>query len=174
MSPRALLLGVGSAAGVLVGRALDGLQLLPGVHESDAVRTIALAPGWTLMGAALSLLLGMLVDRLLPHRARAVAVLVGGQALVLATPELLGRGGDGHGEAPLVGAVLIQLLLSVLTVTTALLVTRLVLSAAPAAFPRPPGLSSGRLSYGVVLAHRRVTGRGGRAPPRGPVPATHS
>lgn len=126
MSPRAVLLALGSLAGVLTGRALDGLGLLPGVHESAQVRAIALSPTWTVAGILACLLLGLGVERLLRRSRTAGAVLlVLGQLLVLAAPELAGRTGEtSSGEAPLVVAVAVQLALSLLTVTTVAAVRR--------------------------------------------------
>ena len=127
MSPAALLLSLGSLAGVLCGRTLDGLGLLPGVRESDQVRAIALSPTWTVAAVAACLLLGPAVDRTLRRSRRAgVLMLLGGQLLTLAAPELAGRTGhSAGGEAPLVLAIGVQLALSVLTVSTALVVRRL-------------------------------------------------
>jgi hypothetical protein len=169
LTARATLLGVSSATGILSGRALDGLGLLPGVHESEQVRQIALAPSWTAAGLVASLLLGVLADLSLTRlrsRLLTVAVLVGGQLVVLATPELLGRAGHGSGEAPLYVAVAVQLLLSVLTVSTAVAVRRLTGSIPTTS----PGLAldtavAGTSSYRVVLLPLRCGGLGGRAPP---------
>jgi hypothetical protein len=126
MSPRAVLLALGSVAGVLTGRALDGLGLLPGVHESAQVRAIALSPAWTVAGVLACVLLGLGVERLLRRsRAAGILLLVTGQLLVLAAPELAGRAGhSSSGEAPLLVAVAVQLALSLVTVTTVVAVRR--------------------------------------------------
>jgi hypothetical protein len=173
---RALLLVVGSAAGVLTGRALDGLGLLPGVHESEQVRRIALSPSWTAAGLAGCLLLGLAVARLLRrHAPAALVLLVLGQTAIVAAPEMAGRAGPSAGEAPLVVAVAVQVLLSLLTVSTALLVLQLV---RPSLTVRPGPLrvagSRGLPPYRVVLRVGRAGGVGGRAPPHGPCCPSHS
>ena len=142
MTPAALLLALGSATGVLCGRALDGLGLLPGVHESEQVRAIALSPRWTVACVAACVLLGHAVERTLRRsRPAGILLLLGGQLLVLAAPELAGRAGHSDGgEAPLFVAIGVQLALSVLTVTTGLVVRRLLglVLLAPAAPVTPP------------------------------------
>lgn len=167
MSPRAVLLALGSVTGVLTGRALDGLGLLPGVHESVQVRAIALSPSWTVAGVLACVLLGVGVERLLRRSRTAGAVLlVLGQLLVLAAPELAGRTGTASsGEAPLAVAVAVQLALSVLTVTTVLVVRRelrwpspsagLLWVTAPCSSTPPPSLVAAVLDMGK-----------GRGPPK--------
>lgn len=176
MTPRAALIGAGSAAGVLASRALDGFALLPGVHEPEAVRRAVLAPGWTVVGLLMCLLLGHLVSRLV--RAApwfAGVILVAGQLLVLGMPELLGRVGEaqpasgraGEHWTSLASAVGLQVLLALLTVTTALLVVNLMATTASVS---PCGSAAARLPttpYSVVVKHRRCGGGGGRAPPGG-------
>jgi hypothetical protein len=168
MSPSALLLALGSLAGVLCGRALDGLGLLPGVHESAQVRAIALSPSWTLAGVTACLLLGPAVARTLRRsRPAGVLLLLGGQLLVLSAPEIAGRTGHHEGgEAPLFVAIGVQLALSVLTVTTALVVRRLLAPAqlAPAA-PAPPA-RAGLALVRPATARQLDGGVRGRGPPR--------
>lgn len=168
MSPSALLLALGSIAGVLCGRALDGLGLLPGVHESDQVRTVTLSPSWTVAGVAACLLLGPVVEAALRRsRLAGVLLLVGGQLLVLSAPELAGRAGDAHdGGAPLYAAIGVQLALSLLTVTTALVVRRFLLVTVPApAVPAPPRRDSD-VPTEVAAARLLPGGVRGRAPPQ--------
>ncbi len=169
MTWRGQLLAIGAATGLSLGRALDGLGLLPGVHESPPVRAAALSPAWTVAGLIACVLLGEGAARLLQRRRDlAFGVLLLGQVLVLTAPELAGRGGAEHpgGEAPLVLAVAVQLAVCLLTVSTALLVLRLV--SATRARPRRPDLVRGG-SAGSVPAVRRTPpvlgGVGGRAPP---------
>lgn len=177
MTPRALLLGVGSATGVLASRSLDGLALLPGVHESAAVRSAVLAPGWTVASLVACLLLGHAVSRLVrPSPWLAGCALLAGQSLVLAAPELIGRaeavGTSGAPQGEHVGAVAaaiaVQLVLAMVTVSTAILVLRLLNPLGLRRLPRlaaDAGLSAP--PYLVVLKHRRGGGGGGRAPPAG-------
>lgn len=167
VNARAALLAMGSAAGVLTGRALDGLGVLPGVHESAQVRAVALDPRWTGLGLLTCLGLGVAVQRLVARsRTVAILVLVLGQTAILAAPELAGRTGPEQGEQPLVVAVAVQLLLSLLTVTTVLLALELghrwCAACARAAVPEHRQLPA----YRVVGSQERRGGVRGRSPPR--------
>lgn len=175
MTPRAALLALGSVTGVLTGRALDGLGLLPGVHESAEVRAIALSPAWTLAGLAACALLAVGVEALLRRtRAGGAAALVLGQLLVLAAPELAGRADQSFGEAPLFVAVGVQLLLSVLTVATVLVVRRELASPAYACLPRwvptRPTWTATAALQGWVLDIGKGRGPPGGWAPHAPTP----
>jgi hypothetical protein len=127
MTPRAALLAVTSATGLLLARALDGLGLLPGVAESEAVRRAALDPRVTALGLLGCLALGLLAERLLAKRpAAAGAVLVVGQLGLVVGLEEGGRelsgAPEGGGETGLWVAAAVQLVLAVVAVTTALVV----------------------------------------------------
>jgi hypothetical protein len=174
VTPRALLLAATSAVGLLIARALDGLGLLPGVTESPTLRATALDPRWNALGLLGCLALGAVAAKLLPRAAvLSATVLIGGQvALVMALEEtgraLSGTGGsDGGGDTGLWIATSLQVLLVVLSLTTALLFLALV----------PPVLGVGTWSglvrvagasaYRVVLSQAPVGGKRGRAPPVG-------
>jgi hypothetical protein len=167
----AALLTLAAATGLLAARAVDGLGLLPGVHESEAVRRAATDPRWTALGLLGCLVLGVLAARLLRRSAvLAVGLLVGGQvALVVALEEVareLSGAPEEGGESGLVVAVAMQLLLAVLAVSTAVLVL---------ALPHPdvgtpelePPLSRLFPAYRVVLVGGPRSGPRGRSPPGG-------
>jgi hypothetical protein len=170
VTARAVLLALASAAGVLLARALDGLGLLPGVVESDAIRTAATDPRWTGLGMVLCVLLGVAGARLLSRSPRAaVAVLVlGQQAVVVALEEvareLAGAPEPPGGETGLWVAALLQVPLAALAVAAALVVLRLV---PPGAQPtlRPPRPGRQLPPYRLVLLHRVDARARGRAPP---------
>jgi hypothetical protein len=167
----ATLLTTAAAAGLLAARAVDGLGLLPGVHESEPVRRAATDPLWTALGLLGCLVLGGLAARLLRRSAvLAVGLLVGGQVVVLVALEEAAREVSGApeegGESGLVVAVALQLVLAVLAVTTALLVL---------ALPRPDlrAPTAERVlgrpfpAYRVVLVGGPRSGPRGRSPPVG-------
>lgn len=162
-----LLLGTTSAAGLLAARALDGLGLLPGVTESEAVRAAALDPRWTGLGVVLCVGLGVMAGRLLARPWLAVAVLVGGQAGLVVLLEEMARevsgAPEGGGESGLVVAVALQLLLAVLAVSTAVLVLALVLP-----LHRAPGAMGYRRAQ--LPAYRVVVVQASQGPPRGRAP----
>jgi hypothetical protein len=171
MTRSGALLTVAAGTGLLSARALDGLGLLPGVQEPEEVRRAAADPRWTTLGLLGCLLLGVLAARLLRRSAvLAVGLLVGGQvALVVALEELareLSGAPEGGGETGLVVAVVLQLLLAVLAVSTALLVLGL---ARPALVPlaQLPALGPASPAYRVVPVGGPRSGPRGRSPPGG-------
>jgi hypothetical protein len=171
MSPRGALLTAASAAGLLLARGLDGLGVLPGVDESEAVRRTALDPRWTAVGLVACLGLGQLASRLLRRSPwPAIGVLVLGQlAVVVALEEVareLSGGPEGGGESGLWVATAAQLVLALLAVTTALLVLRL--DSTPQSAPLRLLDASRRLPpYGLVLVRDAGGPPRGRAPPAG-------
>ena len=175
MTPRALLLAATSAVGLLVARALDGMGLLPGVTESAAVRSTALDLRWNALGLVGCGVLGAVAARLLTRAAvLSATVMVGGQVGLVVALEESGRAlsgvtesGGGGGETGLWVATAVQVLLVVLSLTTALLVLALV---PPALTVRAwPGMVrvAGAPAYRVVLSQAPVGGKRGRAPPVG-------
>jgi hypothetical protein len=142
VAARPVLLAAAAAFGVLGGHVLDAYGLLPGVHESAAVRSAVLAPTYdvaTVLGAAV---LGFGVERLLRCRRRALALLalVGGQLGLLALPEVIGREEAGGGEewGALSIAVLLQVLVAAGAVGLAVLVESVLVRALRP--PRRPAL----------------------------------
>lgn len=131
--PRQVALAAAAATAVLVGHLLDARGLLPGVHESAAVRRAALAPSLfviTVVGAAL---LALMADRLLRNCRPGLSLLslVAGQIGLLGLPELLAREESGEGEqwGALAVAVAVQVLLATATIAAVLLVEALLLRA---------------------------------------------
>lgn len=171
MTPRATLLAVTSAVGFLLARALDGLGLLPGVTESASVRAMALDPVWNTAGLLACIGLGVVAARLLRRApALSVAVLVGGQVALVMTVEEGGRALSGAappegGETGLWVASAVQAALVVLSVTTALLVTALVMPALAAPGSPERDGKEALSSYRVVLSLAPQGGHSGRGPP---------
>jgi hypothetical protein len=184
---RPLLLAAGAAAGVLGGHVLDALGLLPGVHESAAVRAAALAPTYDVLTVVGAAVLALGVEQLL-RRGRswlAAAALVGGQTALLAMPEAMaelragagagagGTGGGGEGEqlATLAVAVGLQVVLASVAVGLAVVLDALLLR-----LPQPlqaegvPATPAPLHVVPVVRAGRVVGGLRGRGPPVPVVP----
>ena len=169
MTPGGLLLALATAAALLLSRLLDGLGVLPGVHEPGALRAELLAPGWTAVTAVAGLVLGAVAHRLRTKRLLALAVLVGGQlGLLVGLEELVrswsGLPEGGGGESGLWLAVVLQVLVAWAAVTVVLVTT---LGCRPR--PRTTWVpEAGRVtapSYRLEEERRPVGGVGGRAPP---------
>ena len=168
---RRLLLAASASSAVVVGHLLDALALLPGVHESSAVRAAALAPSYDVLTVAGAALLACIAEALLlrRHVGLAVVALTGGQLGLLALPEALGRAeahGQGEQWGALVVAVSVQVLLAVGAVGAALLVDLLLLRLprrleyVAVAAAGVPGSRVSRLHGGRVVGGVR-----GRGPP---------
>src|SRR4051812_24233064 len=98
---RRVLLAASASTAVVTGHVLDALGLLPGVHESIAVRAAALAPSYDVLTVAGAALVACVAESLLRRRRAwaAVAALLAGQSGLLALPEALGRAeASSHGE----------------------------------------------------------------------------
>lgn len=157
-----------AAVSVLAGHALDAFGLLPGVHESAAVRATALAPRFAVLTVVGAVLLALGADHLLRVRRPLVALvsLAAGQLALLGAPELLGREEAGAGEqwGALTVAVGVQVLLACAAMVTVLLLDALLARAlrVPAAlslppFPEPTGLR-GSLPPGRTPVATRMRG----------------
>jgi hypothetical protein len=176
---RPLLLAGAASTGVITGHALDALGLLPGVHESAAVRAAALAPKFTLLTVLGAGLLAVAAEALLRRQRAwlAVCVLVAGPTALLALPEALaeaagkaGQAAAGGGEAEeianLAVAVGLQVLLAVVAIGLAVVVDTLLLR-----LPRPltpvrvPGVPRAVVCVPAAPAGRIVGGVRGRGPP---------
>jgi hypothetical protein len=169
---RPVLLAMAASTGVLGGHALDAFGLLPGVHESSAVRAEVLAPSYDVLTVVGAAALAWGVELVLRRRRPwlATAVLLAGQTALLGLPEALGHaeagGGQGEEWGALAVAVGLQVLLAAGAVGTAVVIDVLLL--------RLPRLrSSVRLQALAPLirrapqvAHGRVVGGvRGRGPP---------
>jgi hypothetical protein len=175
MTPRAALLAVASAAGLLTARALDGFGLLPGVTESPELRRAVLDPRLTALGLAACLVVGAVAARLQRvHPALAAGAVVAGQVGLVVSLEELGRELTGApppagGETGLWVAAAVQLLLALVAVTTVLLLVLPIvgvgcgvrLGAVPTRLPSYPELA-------LQVVERSECERG---PPRRLVPA---
>lgn len=175
---RPLVLAAAAATGVIAGHLLDALSLLPGVHESAAVRATALAPKATVLTVLGAGLLAVAAEGLLRRRRPwlAVSVLVTGQTALLAVPEAIaeaaGRvGGAAGGEAEQVAklsvAVGLQVVLALVAVGLAVVVDTVLLQLPSLRRPalRVPGLLRVGSGRAVVPAARLVGGVRGRDPP---------
>jgi hypothetical protein len=171
---RTVLLAASAAAAVTSGHLLDALGLLPGVHESAAVRTVALAPAYTcltVLGAAA--LAGGVAGLLRRERTgAAVGALVGGQTALLALPEVLGRVEEGDGEewGGLALAVGVQLVLAVAAVAAARALADRVLVVLLHGEVRPRPLPPPAVPRRKAPSGRLVGGVRGRGPPVRAVP----
>ena len=132
MRTRGVCAALAAVAGAAAVHALDEAGLLPGVHETVAVRE-AMTPLLTVAWLALAGALGWLAAR-----TRAVPVGGAGAVLVAALPELAGRADPGAFVEPaaLAGAALQWLLL--MAVLGILVVTERHLAATPLRRPRLP------------------------------------
>ena len=172
---RPVLLALSASAGVLGGHVLDALGLLPGVHESAAVRAAVLAPRYdvlTIVGAAV---LAWGVELLLRRRRPwfATAALLAGQTGLLGLPEALGHAEAGGGEewGALAVAIALQVLLAAGAVGAAVVIDVLLLRLPELRPPVPLQAPGVLLRRPPPVPHGRVVGGvRGRGPPV-PVPS---
>jgi hypothetical protein len=174
---RPVLLAAAAATGVVTGHVLDALGLLPGVHESAAVRSAALAPQYTVITVVGAALLAVAAELLLRRQRPwlAIAVLIAGQTALLAVPEALAEaagktGGGGGGEADEVAklavAVGLQVVLAALAVGVAVVVDALLLRLPRAlVLVRVPQLPRPAVPVLCAPTSRFVGGVRGRGPP---------
>src|SRR4051812_9823603 len=116
---RPVLLAASAATAVVVGHLLDALGLLPGVHESAAVRAAALAPSCDVMTVVGAAAVACVAEALLRRRRPwlAVAALLAGQTFLLWLPEELAHAasaGEASGEGEEWGALAVAVGLQVL------------------------------------------------------------
>jgi hypothetical protein len=119
MRARDVAAAVAGVVGAASTHALDEAGLLPGVHESEAVRTA--------MGPAVTVIWLMLAGGLAWLAVRTRPALVGGSSalIVSAIPELVGRHDPGAiGEPGAVAGALMQWLLLMAVVAVAVIVDR--------------------------------------------------
>jgi hypothetical protein len=180
---RPLLLAAAASIAVITGHVLDALGLLPGVHESAALRAAALAPKFTVMTVVGAGILAIAAEALLRRQRPwlAVAALVAGQTALLALPEALaeaaGTGGGGRGGseadelAKLAVAVGLQVLLAAVAVGIAVVVDTLLLRL-PQQLTRPlvPDVQRAVVATTDVAIGRIVGGVRGRGPPVPAIP----
>jgi hypothetical protein len=181
---RPLLLAAAASIAVITGHVLDALALLPGVHESAALRAAALAPKFTVMTVVGAGILAIAAEALLRRQRAwlAVAALVAGQTALLALPEALaeaagtGGGGTGGGSeadelAKLAVAVGLQVLLAAVAVGVAVVVDTLLLRL-PQQLTRPrvPDVQRAVVATTDVVIGRIVGGVRGRGPPVPAIP----
>jgi len=168
---RRLLLGASAATAVLIGHLLDALGLLPGVHESAAVRSAALAPSYDVLTVVGAVAVAALAEAQLRRRRPWVAgaALLAGQGGLLALPEALGRAETtGHGEqwGALAAAVAVQLLLAAGAVGAAVVIDVLLLRLPRLlGFVPVPVCEVRRRRVAVPTTGRVVGGVRGRGPP---------
>ena len=172
---RPLLLAIAAVLAVGTGHVLDYLGLLPGVHESRAVRAAALAPRFTVLTVVGAALLALAAEGLLRRRrpGLAVAGLVAGQTGLLALPEALaeaagrtGGGGEAQDLAKLAIAVGLQVAVAVLAVGIAVVVDTLLLTMPRSrSLVRIPGVPRPALPVVLLLTGRIAGGVRGRGPP---------
>lgn len=177
MQRRTALLAASATTGVVGCHVLDALGLLPGVHESAAVRAAALAPMFTIPTVVAAAALAVGIELLLRRRRPwlAAAALIGGQTALLGLPEALGEllakhpSGGGHGGENVSGllvAVGIQVVIAAGAVGLAVLLDALLLRA-PASFEllRLAATPATTHVVPVVRAGRVIGGLRGRGPP---------
>ena len=174
---RPVLLALSASAGVLGGHVLDAFGLLPGVHESAAVRAAVLAPSYDVLTVAGAAVLAGGVELLLRRRRPwfAAAALLAGQTGLLGLPEALGHaeagGGEGEAWGALAVAIALQVLLAAGAVGAAVLIDVLLLRLPELRSPvqlQAPGVL---LRRPPPVPHSRVVGGvRGRGPPV-PVPS---
>lgn len=163
MRMRGVAAAVAGLVGAVTARALDEAGLLPGVHESEAVREAmgpALTVGWLLLAAAASWLAA---------RTRPIVVGPVSALAVAGIPELLCRRDPGAMFEPgaLAGALL-QSLLLIAILALAVVADRWLVTIPTPAFARPR-------PHAVVTRSRRpragavVRTAQPRAPPRPPL-----
>jgi hypothetical protein len=168
---RRVLLAASASVAVIVGHLLDALSLLPGVHESAAVRGAALAPSYTVLTVVGAVLLACAADALL-RRGRpwvAVVILLAGQSVLLWVPEELAHAktsGEGEEWGTLAVAVGLQVVLAAGAVGIAVLIDVLLLRLPRLELQEP--VLAGQLPAGQLTwlpPGRVIGGVRGRGPP---------
>jgi hypothetical protein len=176
LARRPVLLAACASTGVVGGHVLDALGLLPGVHESAAVRAAALAPAYDVLTVGGAAVLGVVAEALLRRRRPwvATAALLGGQTFLLWVPEELAHAkAEGSGEAwgALAVAVGLQVVLAAGAVGVAVLIDTLLLRLPrPVRVLEPVVTRRAEVAFCPVLVGRIVGGVRGRGPP---VSVTH-
>ena len=172
---RRVLLAASAATAVVAGHLLDALGLLPGVHESAAVRSAALAPQYDVLTVVGAALVACVAEALLRRRRACLAALalLAGQGFLLWVPEELAHaqaGGEGEAWGALAVAVGLQVVLAAGAVGAAVLIDVLLLRL-PRLRPAQGTPASELLPTpgAPARAGRAVGGVRGRGPP---VPVT--
>ena len=160
MRMRGAVAAVAGIVGAGCAHALDEAGLLPGVHESAAVRE-ALTPGLTVLWLALAGVIAWLAARTRPMPVGAAGAMV-----VAGVPELVGRHdlGAAFEPAALAGAALQWLLLVVVLALLVLVERHLFATALRRADILPIRLSA-TSTYQQVRSRLRVSKGQPRAPP---------